>query len=206
MTVSKEKADALSKLVGQELADQTLKDAEKATSILEQAGISFKEDEDDVDAKDNENLDAETGDEEVTDEDEETAEDDKEQLYELEVTDELVKEIAAKVDIKTGVKEAVDISIKGLKESIIAELTPVITQAINAAIAANQTNVMGQKEAIVQQALSGKIKLTPWSASGAKETTVGDDLLTAAKEAKTGKKQRDVVADVVSNMLGGKVQ
>lgn len=193
MAVTKEKADALAKLVGTELAEQTLKDAEKATSVLEQAGISFKEDGDD----EAEVEEAESEDEEA----EETEAGDGEELYELEVTDELVKEIADKVDVQTAVKEAVDTSVKGLKEAILAELTPIIANAINEAM---EQKLTGQKEQIVQQALSGKISLKPWSASKADDTSVPDDMIKQAKEAGSHKKQRDVVAEVVSNMLSGK--
>lgn len=192
MAVTKEKADALAKLVGPELAEQTLKDAEKATSVLEQAGISFKEDGADEE-------------EDVAEEDEEEAEGTGEELYELEVTDELVKEIASKVDIATATKEAVDAQVKGLKEAILAELTPIITNAVNQAIdeAVNE-KLTGQKEQIVQQALSGKISLKPWSASRSNDTSVPDDMMKQAKEAGSHKKQRDVVAEVVSNMLAGR--
>lgn len=201
--VTPEKKNALAALVGQELADKTLTDAEKASSILEQAGIEFKED-------DNEAVE-ETAEEEVSEELDETEEVDEEEgeetdeegeeTYELEVTDELVKEIANHVDVSSSVKEAVNSSITGLKEAIIAELTPVIAEAVKSAM----SQMTDSKEAVIQQALSGKIKLTPWSASQASETEVAPKIVNAAKEARTPKKQRDVVHDVVQNMIGGKI-
>lgn len=206
MAVTKEKKDALARLVGTELAEQTLQEAEKATGILEQAGISFKEDdvEDEADTEevDEEELDVE--DEEEPEDEEEAEGDDNPDgdMYELEVTDELVKEIASQVPIATSVKEAVDNTVKGLKEAILAELTPIIVNAVNEAMT---TQLTGQKEQIVQQALSGKISLKPWSASSADETVAGEAAVKGAKEAKSGKKQEDVVATIVSNMLTGKV-
>lgn len=207
MARTKEKDDALKRLVTDEVAAAVLEDAEKASSLLEQAGISFKEDseandnteaDEEANEADEEDVEAEA---EAEEESETTAEDD-EQLYELEVTDDLVKEIAGKVDVTAAVKEHVDASMTGLKEQIVAALTPVIMQAVDAALGAR---LEGQKEQIVQQALSGKIKLAPWSASRSNDTAVSDDKVTAAKEAKTGKRQQDVVASVVQGMLSGNI-
>lgn len=197
MTRTQEKDDALKRLVGEEEATKTLDGAEKATSVLEQAGISFKED-DTAEAEEDSTVE-DAVDEEEADEEETGADDD--QLYELEVTDELVKEIAGKVDVRTAVKEQVDGVMNGLKEQIIAALTPIIVQTVNEAMKAQ----LGTKEQIVQQALSGKIKLTPWSASQSDTTVVAPEQVQGAKEAGSGKKQRDIVGDVVQRMLAGDV-
>lgn len=208
MARTKEKDDALRQLVTSAIADEVLQGAEQATSVLEQAGIEFKEvgrkdDGAEAQANDNPDEESEDTDEESEDNEEGAGDDADDQLYELEVSEELVKEIAGAIDIQSAVKEHVGTAVTGLKEQLVAALTPVILEAVKMAVAAEVKNIQGSKEQIVQEALSGKIRLNPWSASQSSDTVVSPEHVAGAKEAKTGKKQQDIVSQVVANMLNG---
>lgn len=214
----REKADGLAALIGSEDAEAILHEAESETTRLEQKGIKHKEA---PVAK----ADAETEEEEVeveaeveveTDTETETGADASKEdsaVYELELDDTVVAEIASKVagskefkaSIVKVVKAALAESVKELKKSIL-------TEAVAAAKEATEDSVDDHKERVVKQVLSGKVKLRPYVASKAKESVVDDDDVELGEEDKDddGKTSQvrqlpggEIVHNVVTSFMSG---
>ncbi len=204
-TVTRDKKDALAALIGTELAESILQDAEKASAVLE-SQVAFKEDaaatEDDDEDKDEDEEDEEgEGEKKNTfppkkNKKKEADED----VFELELDDEVMKEIAGHVDVSGVVKEAVQAAVKEALTAIKDEISSTIVAAVTTANVAS-------KEAIVQDALTGKLRLVSYTASKSDDNVVDKDEFEEDQKArKSGSKKKgapDPVKAIVRNMLGG---
>ena len=188
MAVRKDKKEGLAALVGDQLAGELLQDAEEQTDKLEQAGVKHKEAPLADGKKDEE---TEAAEDKVEDEETEAAEDKTdEQMYELELDESTVEEIAKEV---VASKEFVTALSTAVKEAITSVKEELMTGAKEAAAA----EVLSSKERIVQQALSGKLMLKPYTA------TKADDNITKREPAASG--ANDEKASQVSRLPGSKV-
>lgn len=207
MTVSKEKVAGLAAVVGEELAQKMLETAKAAGGDLEQK-VAFKEKDDDVEevkpkAKPAKPIppflkkDEDEEDEEVEEEDEDTEEEGKE-YYELEMDDQLVKDIASQVPVNAEVKKAIKELLPGMLTQAMVANAEALTAAVKEAVA--DANV-SSKEQIVQQAVAGTLRLKPYVASKADDNTVAEKDL--AKHDKAKDKGGDVVSVLARRMLAG---
>jgi hypothetical protein len=208
----KEKADGLASLIGDEDAQAILRDAEAETDRLERKGVKHKE----APVEAEEEVETEAEEEVETEAEEEveaSAPKDDSAVYELELDDTVVAEIATKVaaskefeaSIVRVVKAALAKSVKELKSSILAE-------AVAAAKEATEDSVDDHKERIVKQVLSGKVKLRPYVASKAKESVVDEEDVDLGDGEKDddGKDSQirqlpggDIVHNVVTSFMSG---
>ena len=215
--VSQEKADGLAKLVGVETAKELLDMTKQATDILESKGVGWKEwmetaIEDSKEGKAAKT--AKTTPPTASDEDEDEDEEDEAEaeaktkkkatkedgdVFEMELSDELIKEIALQVDVTSQVTEA----LKELLPTVFQQMEKSVLKAVKEAVIS--TNV-ASKEEIVQQAISGKLVLNKYSASKDDGTIVPEkEAITEAAKAEKEDKNKpfDPVPTLVSNMLQG---
>jgi hypothetical protein len=151
-----EKEAALKQLLGDEEASKIISAAEKESADLEGKGISFKEEE---------TEEAEHAEQEGSDE----------QMFELELDDDALTNIAERVPVAEAVKEALDTSKAEWVKEIAAALKEPIVALVAEAVKAQMLEVVGAKEHLVQQAVSGTLKVRARAAS--KEETPKDNEL-----------------------------
>jgi len=204
MSVSKKKVEGLASIVGEDQAKQLLGDTEAASDEYEKQ-YAFKEkdeagDEDEKGvAKPVKAVTEDEEDEEEKAEEEETAEESKE-VWEMEVTDELMKEIAAHVPVAEAVEAVVkELMPKYLGEAL-KELVPQMETAVKEAV---ESTTVASKESIVQQAVAGTLRLTPYSASKDEGNVVSEKEVDEHFKGNDKAQQGDVVHAVVQRMLAG---
>lgn len=208
MTVANVKSNALAELVGDELAETMLAEALKATEALEQAGVAHKEeDEEEGDKaggsskkkKKNPFVKKVVDEEEEDDEEERKKREEEEEdakstddLFELELDEPLLKEIAkhASQYIEVPGTKEIESLLEGFKEEIIKVVAKVIPALI-----------LSSKEEVVQEALSGRLVLKPYVASKDNgNVTTEEELPDVESDEKARKK--DPVLAVVRNVMG----
>jgi len=190
MSVSAEKQAALVELFGDEEAVKIIAEAQKASDDLESSGVAFKEDKK-AKAKKVPPVVPEEEEEE-----EEGEEGEKEAVYELEMDDALLKEIASHVpalDVGKIVASAV-------KEALSKQQKAFETAVGEAVAKAN----LGSKEEIVQQALAGTLRLVPSVASKSADNVISKEKIETEQKARRSAKPDDVIAGVVQRMLQGR--
>jgi len=202
-----EKRAALATLVGEQRAKEILDQPASATDLLERLGISSKEldgEAEDVPATDQPETEATEAAASEPETEAEAEEEAKSDVMELELTDELVKEIAAQVDIKTAAKEYVDTLRDGIVKDVVDAVSKSLAPAIQQAIS---QQVVGAKESVVQQALAGKLRLRPYSPTQAKDNILSDagakELNADADKELTG--GAAVVHAIAAGMLNGSI-
>lgn len=195
--VSQEKADGLAALVGPETAAMLLDMAKQASEDLELAGINTKADKK---APPPPPPPAKAGDEEEEEEEEMETEEEKE-FYELELTPELMGEIAAQVDVKSAVEE----SLRETMPAILKEFSEVLLSGVKEAMVGAD---LASKEQIVQEALSGTLRLVPHTASQARDNLLSGPEVKELydKEEKARAASQDPVKNIVNRMLTGQIQ
>jgi hypothetical protein len=205
MTVTDEKKKGLESILGKELTEESLEEALKASDLLE-AIAAFKEKGDEEEDKKKPvppvppakpaapakpPADEEEEEEEEDEDEEKEKEGGKETVFEMEMDDELLKEIAGHVNIDAAVEKAV----KGLLPGMMGKVVTAVKEAVK------ETNV-DSKEEIVQQAIAGKLRLVPYTASKDGGNTIDEKDL---KQREKGEKdsRKDPVKAVVGRMLRG---
>lgn len=214
--VTQAKKDGLEELVGEKNAAMLLEMTEKATELLEDSDISWKELFEDEKAfppkvtkpvkkagEDEDDEDEEDEDEEDEAEDENKGKKDDGDVFEMELGDELLKEIASHVDVTGQVKEAVQESLKELLPGVFKEMQKGLKEIVVETTAAT-------KEQIVKDAIAGKITLKPSIGSKDDSNTLEQSVIDAIEGKKKEKqeegtkaKNTDPIAQVVSNMMSG---
>lgn len=212
--MTEEKMQALVTLVGKDKVKEILAAPEKATDILDLLGVDSKEltDGDEPEKPEPEATEAaetEEAEEDVSTTSEEQAESETKEtsdVYELELSDELVSAIAAKVDVQgkleAAKKEWIADTVKAVQTALIPALRGVVTAEVD-----------GSKERVVSEALAGRLKLKPYSptsakdnvldTTGSKEAQAQAAAEKAANEPVTGS---DFVAKLAHGMLTGEVR
>ena len=192
--VTEEKMEALKAFVGEENAEAIVADAEEYTKALEKAGAEFKEKAD---------GDSEEGEEEDEEEAEKTEEKEAdENVMELELDEDLMKEIASHVDVTDAVKEAVGQALKEMLPSMLATYTTVIEDKVKEVVEEANLN---SAEDIVQKAITGRLHLKPFTASKDAGNVIPEGQKDAFEEEQKTKGTKgnevSVVGRVVQRML-----
>lgn len=205
MTLTVEKKSGLENLLGEELAAGILADAEKASAALEGLGVKFKEtdtkdDDDDASTQDDDagddatTVDKDQGNQQKVSEGDQTPAE-GEQTFELEMDDELLKEIAAHVDVTEPVNVAVKAAFAQFGDEIVKTIATAVTQAD-----------LGAKEEIVQKAVSGKLRLVPKAGSKDSGNVLSEDEKAKLKTAVDADEDEGtkIVRSVALRMLEGR--
>lgn len=205
MGVTKEKEQALISLLGNDVAQEVLRDASKASNLLETL-VDWKESSEDEDEEEEEEIveGEDTTSEDIPLEEEEELEMKQvlgDEYFELELDEDLMSTIADYVDVKEQVQEAVSELIPAINarlEQAEKDITAIVSDAVGKV-------QVESKESIVKNAISGKLRLTPYSASQDADNTLPE----SEKEkidAEMGGKQDDgdsPVSRIVQNMIRG---
>lgn len=205
--LTKEKEASLVQLLGEDLATAILSDAEKASDTLEglvdfkELGITAEQLAEAIleqaeKAKTAKKVEKVSG----SESDDEDEEDDDGEIWEMELDDTLIKEIAENVPLPEGIvtKKELDDFAVALKEQIEDSMA----KAVKELFESKETSL----EEGVKQAIAGTLKLRPYVASNAKDNTSEDlaDVLEEREKARKNGKDKtvDSVGSVVNMMLG----
>jgi hypothetical protein len=200
--VTKEKREALAELVGEDNAKAIIEDAEELTKALEGAGVEFKEEK----VEEGESEDEEMEEEESDEEEEGKKEEASDRVMEIEMDEDLMKEIAQHVDVSGPVSTAVEQALKEMLPKALDGLFGELKTAIEGSVKETvQQASLDSAESIVQQAISGTLRLKPFTASKDNGNVIPADekeqFEEEQKARKTDKEPADPVARVVQGML-----
>lgn len=212
------KLAALAGLVGDEAAAKAINDPKVASKVLEALGVGHKEVDEEAEVTSEEETEPETvpNAEETETEPEETPAADAAQVQEIELDEELVKEIAGEVakqmDLPTIIKNTIAATVKEMgvtKDTLVTDVVAAVKEALSTDV---EAALKGNKEAVASQVLSGKLKLRPYSPTTARDNVLagGAKALPDAADEKDDKKTPEqrgntLVHNLASGMLKGTV-